>query len=267
MAMTDLTAGFLTIFSGLVKWGEVVEVEHRVCLMMNMIDVSIAIASLQHVLAVNLERYIAIIMPLKYKVYMTRRKLAFGLASLWIYSALLGVGYINSIEMNKNCTFGVPYRPVMTFLIHVLMYPIPLVILIWIYFHIVIIIKRQIRFLEQNSSMAIALTANRRMMKSISAIFAAYIFCWTPAFVGLLTISATELFQIDLQLNRYQALFDFTEILTYSNSLINPIIYFVLRRDFMVVCKTCLHCKHQNNNGSGSSSARNAFVLGAIPRP
>ena len=57
MAVTDLVAGVSAITSGLVKWTDFFIAGPTFCVVYNIIDITVALASLQHVFAVNLERY------------------------------------------------------------------------------------------------------------------------------------------------------------------------------------------------------------------
>ena len=84
MAITDLLAGADTITIGIVEWTEWFPNVHSLfCRLLDTVDAWIAMASLSHVLAVNAERYLAIVFPLQYKLLLqlgsSSSSLGFGL--------------------------------------------------------------------------------------------------------------------------------------------------------------------------------------------
>ena len=94
--------------------------------------------------------------------------------------------------------------------------------------------------------MAIAFMAVEKddigMKMKIVIIFAAYIVCWGPALGILLVVSITTLTDIKKDFSQYLMVFYFAEVLNYANSLVNPIIYFVIGKDFRKAADLLFKC-------------------------
>ena len=244
MAVTDLVAGVSAITSGLVKWGNFFTVGYYFCLVYNIIDVTVAFASLQHVLAVNLERYLAIIKPLQYKKLFLRKLVYTYILTLWIWSMGLGAMYVFNIEILDRCLLDIPRNPLWTLIALSLNYPIPLILIISFYIHIIIVIIRQLKFLKTHGSGEVAIKSKQlKMIRSVGSIFAAYLICWAPTFCVLLAVNWALLLGIDLHLSNYVMMFYFVEVLSYANSLINPVIYFLSSRSFQRATRKMFHFK------------------------
>ena len=99
MAVTDLVAGVSALTSGLIKWTDFFHVGKTFCVVYNMLDITVSPASLQHVLAVNVERSLAIIKPLHYKKLFTKRKLYVYIIAQWLWSFGLTLLYV----FNRHC--------------------------------------------------------------------------------------------------------------------------------------------------------------------
>ena len=242
MAVTDLVAGVSAITSGLVKWEDFFPVGHYFCLVYNIIDITVAIASLQHVLAVNMERYLAIIKPLQYKKLFQRKLVYLYIVAIWIWSLGLGILYVLNMVILDRCLFDVPSNAVWSLVVLMLVYPVPLLTIISIYIHIIAVIVHQLNFLKKHGSGEIRIKSKQtKMIRSVGSIFAAYLICWAPTFCVLKAVSWALLLGIDLHLSNYVMMFYFVEVLSYANSLVNPCIYFLSSRSFQRAVRIMFH--------------------------
>ena len=242
MAVTDLVAGVSAIISGLVKWEDFFSVGQYFCLVYNIIDVTVAIASLQHVLAVNMERYLAVIKPLQYKRLFQRKLMYLYIVAIWIWSLGLSILYVLNMVILDRCLFDVPSNAVWSLVVLMLVYPVPLFTIISIYIHIIAVIIHQLNFLKKHGSGEIRIKSKQtKMIRSVGSIFAAYLICWAPTFCVLMAVSWALLLGIDLHLSNYVMMFYFVEVLSYANSLVNPCIYFLSSRSFQRAARIMFH--------------------------
>ena len=242
MAVTDLVAGSCAFTAGLVKWSDWVQVPPMFCFVYMSLDYWAAMASILHILVVNFERYVAIITPFKYENLLSRRKLGLLLAFVWLFSGVQAVLHVLFVEIDSKCLQGAFKNTAVIFAILVLNFPIPLLLVSIMYSRIVAVIIRKLQFMKQNSNKQDNSAAKCQMIKSISIIFAAYIICWGPTIGVLLAVSGTTLVGQELDFSQLVTLFYFFEVLAYANSLANPVIYFMLGKDFRRAARTLFTC-------------------------
>ena len=253
MAVTDLVAGVSAITSGLVKWTDFFIVGPTFCLVYNIIEITVALASLQHVLAVTVERYLAIIKPLHYRKLFQRYKLYMYIIALWLWSLGLTLMYVFNMIFLDKCLQDIPKNPIWTLISLIFYYPIPLIVIIGIYIHIIIVIVQQLRFLKNNSSGNVRNKSKQmKMIKSVGIIFAAYLICLAPTFCVLIAVSLSLILEIDLDFSNFVTMFYFVEVLAYVNSLVNPCIYFLSSRSFQRAARIMFHMidSSVNNNNN-----------------
>ena len=242
MAVTDLVAGVSTITSGLVKWTDFFIVGPTFCLVYNIIDITVALASLQHVLAVTVERYLAIIKPLHCRKLFQRYKLYMYIIALWLWSLGLTLMYVFNMILLDKCLQDIPKNPIWTLISLIFYYPIPPIVIISIYIHIIIVIVQQLRFLKNNSSGNVRIKSKQmKMIKRVGIILAAYLICLAPTFCVLFAVSLSLILEIDLDFSNFVTMFYFVEILAYVNSLVNPCIYFLSSRSFQKAARIMFH--------------------------
>ena len=264
MAITDLLGGLVTIAVGIVKWTDWFQVHSLMCRLLDTTDSWIAMASLAHVLAVNAERYLAIVFPLKYKYITSASRIRLILYGIWIVTLVEAVVYAVFIKLNDRCArTGIAY-PGLAFSNVVLGMALPVLIVVVIYIHIVVVIVKKLRFMAKSSNLdnASLSQSQRKMMGTVSAILAAWIICWGPLVSILLIRTFAMLLDIGLDMRQYFIMLFFFEPLKYLNSLCNPILYFITSHDFrkagnkLCKCKGALTSGTTNTDASGSTDTR-----------
>ena len=246
MAVTDLVEGLSAITHGLITWGDFFTVGYYFCSIFPIIDVTVAIASLQHVLAVNIERYVAITKPLQYKKLFPRKMVYLYILAIWVYSFGIGVMYVFNTELLDRCLFGAPKNAAWSLIILHLVYPVPLFTIIGIYIRISAVIVRQMNFVRDHSSSRTERITSQQMklIQSVGSIFAAYLICWAPKICIHMAASWALLLGIDLHLSDYVMMIYFFEVLYFGNSLINPVIYFLSSGSFQRAAKQMFRVKN-----------------------
>jgi hypothetical protein len=258
MAVTDLMAGVATIIAGTLKWSDWFYVPRLICQITFTFDVWAANASLAHVLAVNLERYLAIVFPLQYKNIVSVRRLQLALLSIWIISLVVGIALTVSYKLGENCVLAGIIFPRLAFGTLVIADAFPLVTVVGISIHIVVVVVRKLRFMAQSSNLDQAALARsqRKMFGMVSVILAAWIICWLPLVCVLITLSFAESFNIPLDIGQFVTMFYYVEVMSYGNSLLNPFLYFCTSTEFRKAGRTLLFkCKASDVTNEQSSAA------------
>lgn len=214
-------------------------------------------ASVLNVCAISFDRYLAIISPLRYKSLMTFRRALLLLAILWTVSILSSFvpitnGWHNSLvpslinltllTLEPQCVLivSLPYA----LLAGAITIMIPIIIALVFYFKVSEEAKRQALFVrtliapsrvllgQDLTSRSIREPFTRKATVTLGVIVGAYVVTWTPFLIANIIDATCKCVPPQL----------FTSIvwLGYCNSLINPIIYPMLMRDFRKVYKKML---------------------------
>ena len=204
-----------------------------------------AMASLAHVLAVNGERYMAIVFPLKYKELISATRIKLILLAIWLVTLAEAIGFTYANKLGYQCLLEATIRPGLAFAIPVLTIAVPLVAVVAIYIHIVIVVVRKLRFMAKSSNVdEVALArSQRKMFVTVTAILVAWIVCWLPLMCVFLTITGAQAFDIELDLGQFVSMYYYVEVMSYGNSLLNPILYFLTSADFRKAGLLMFKCK------------------------
>ena len=262
MAVTDLLAGMVTISAGIVKWTDSFHVPSLVCRLLDTMDSWISMASLAHVLAVNADRYFAIVFPLKYKYLTSASRIRLILLGIWIVTLVEAILYTIAIPVGDRCTrAGIKY-PGLAFVVALLGIALPVVTVVVMYIHIVVAIVRKLHFMAKssNSDETALAQSQRKMMGTVSTILAAWIICWGPIISLLLLRTAAKLFDIKINMGQYFIMIIVFELLAYCNSLFNPILYFITSRDFRKAGNELCSCKLHKRQDTSTSGMHNAPI-------
>ena len=252
MASTDLLMGFVTITSGAIKWTNWFSIRGIFCQIFFTVDGWMTMASLAHVLAVNGERYLAIVFPLKYKNMLSPTRTRIILLVIWIITLIEASVYTFAYELGENCGLLGIGIPTLAFGIFIVSVVVPFLTVFGLYIHIVIVIIRKLRFMAKTSNIeqSALVHSQRKMFAIVSAILAAWIVCWLPIMCVILAMIGAEALNIYLDASQFVDMLYYTEVMVYGNSLLNPILYFLLSSDFRKAGLLLFKCKSQQSNES-----------------
>ncbi|XP_054899480.1 LOW QUALITY PROTEIN: adenosine receptor A2b [Poeciliopsis prolifica] len=247
LAVADILVGCLAIpFAIIISVG--LCLNFYGCLFLACFVLVLTQSSIFSLLAIAIDRYLAVKIPLRYKELMTGKTARKIIAILWILSFVIGLipffgwnlknsSWENSSSVNntkcKECYFesvvDMQYMVYFNFFVCVL---VPLLIMLGIYVKIFTVARKQLRQIElkcvgngdnQNKSL---LQKEIRAAKSLSIIVGLFTLCWLPVHI----LNCLTLFYGDLKkpvFVMYVAI-----ILSHANSAINPIIYAYRIQDF-----------------------------------
>ena len=218
-------------------------------------DTVLSVSSIVHLLAVTIERYIAIQMPYHYDNIVTHRRAYIAVVMIWLYSALwtgLNVfdwsfpdqpGVIHDQKM-AICTTG---NKIYFTVLYVFIFLIPIAIMSAVYTVIYRTAAYHIRRMSQNEvhthTKQRSKVIRQREIKTLTTIiivFAAFCFCWIPN-IG---VSLSGFWNLSFWQNLYLrdrnsfiiAFFVSTQILPALHSTVNPFIYVIGNRQFRQAC-------------------------------
>ncbi|KAM4726995.1 LOW QUALITY PROTEIN: adenosine receptor A2b [Anableps anableps] len=255
LAVADILVGCLAIpFAIIISIG--LHLNFYGCLFLACFVLVLTQSSIFSLLAIAIDRYLAVKIPLRYKELMTGKTAREIIAILWILSFVIGLipffgwnlkdlNCRNSSSNNttdpkqrdseevQRCYFesvvDMQYMVYFNFFVCVL---VPLLIMLGIYVKIFTVARKQLRQIElkcvgngdnQNQGL---LQKEIRAAKSLSIIVGLFAICWLPVHI----LNCLTLFYNTLQ--RPPVVMYVAIILSHANSAVNPIIYAYRIQDF-----------------------------------
>lgn len=216
--------------------------------------------------SLSLERFIAVVCPFKYKVFMTKGKIIAFIMSLWIYSTLTGLlpqmGWrdIETTFLSGRCVRDMVRGYV--FFLTVANFCVPAVIMvtsnIWVYFIASKQVKKIFKLTPNLTSAELNLQERRakytrcekvklnaKAARRVSVIVGAFLICWLPhigVIITGLTMGPTGHHKIPYEV------YPITLSLQYMSSAIDPCIFCFTNRELRKTLKVFFKRKYFTAN-------------------
>ncbi|XP_018101562.1 adenosine receptor A2b [Xenopus laevis] len=246
LAVADIAVGLLAIpFAITISIG--LETDFHSCLFFACFVLVLTQSSIFSLLAVAIDRYLAIKIPLRYKSLVTGKRARTIIAVFWILSFVIGLiplmGW-NRLDENchepgtsYNCTVKCLFEKVVTmsYMVYFNFFGcvlLPLLIMLGIYIKIFMVARKQLRQIELkcvgSDSSRTTLQKEINAAKSLAIIVGLFAFCWLPIHI----LNCITLFEPDFYKTKPEWVMYMAIILSHANSVVNPIIYAYKIRDF-----------------------------------
>ena len=204
--------------------------------------------SLYSLVAISVDRYVAILHPLKYSIIMTRKNAKRIIAAIWIYHVILcsipSIGWNNYDRDNGEVcdffkTLPLPYTivscPGTVF--------VSLIFCMYLYRKIFIVASSKLKINQTRSKHTsqiqhVHFRKNTRSAQAMGMILFFFFIFWTPFML------TGPLKYFDISENLSETIKNFGMTIAMDNSAINPIMYCWLRQDFRhafnsLLCSCC----------------------------
>ena len=197
-----------------------------------MVDILIGTASIMNLMAISFDRVLCIKNPLQYSHWMTPRKATAMITGVWIYSISVAVA-----------SFLLFAERIFNLIVFIMCFCVPLLVIISAYSIIFKVALRQIRQIRAIAPAQYARSHNNflkefKAAKTLAVVVGAFVICWLP-FVTLNMIYSLCDPSHDCPLVKVEVIM-VTKWMHYGNSLLNPIIYTVMNREFRGAFKALL---------------------------
>ncbi|XP_071838741.1 histamine H2 receptor-like [Apostichopus japonicus] len=261
LAVADLLLGITVLpFSAIMAVSEKWPLSMFICNIYVSCDVMFCTSSILHLLVISFDRHYAITRPYAYQRKMNRKAALICIAIVWIISVLISFVPINfgwnvdqSVTNAEDCQFNATL--LFSLLDGILLFFVPMAVMFVLYGRIVCIARRQakaIRRLMINSTEVedgARERTNRRSIdehkatKIIAIVLGCFVICWVPYFT---------IFTFGLVFNRKPNPIVDTIVLWlgYVNSLVNPLVYTAMIRDFRNAFKRIISICFCSQRGS-----------------
>lgn len=197
--------------------------------MWSCVDILCGVASILHLCFISLERYICISSPLTYHDKMTTPKVLVAIFCIWLFSIFMAV--------LKLIVWSVP-PPAYELTVSISCFFIPLSVMLVCYMKMYKAARHQIKKMiltVHGSPKRFLLSKELKAAKTVGAVIGAFVICWGPFFVLNLIYGlckgCSPLPEESVLAAKW---------LHYVNSVLNPIIYACMNKDFRSAFKKLL---------------------------
>ncbi|XP_078131499.1 adenosine A2c receptor [Sander vitreus] len=273
LAVADICVGVIAIPCAILTDIGLPRHNLYLCLLMLSVLIMFTQSSIFSLLAVAVERYVAIFMPFRYQVLMTPRNAVLVILTTWLLAFIIGLvplmGWYKTPPESGNCFFvlvvDMTYMVYFNFFACVLT---PLVIMFLIYAQIFVTVKRQVRRIASEQSgrgerqMRAAASMRKEMKTATSLFLVLFLFtiCWIPLHIinCFLLLCPHCPVPVELLLTAI--------ILSHANSAVNPFLYAYTMTAFRDTFKAIFMCCRTLGDREASNAASGDDREGAASR-
>ena len=215
-----------------------------------MVDILIGTASIMNLMVISFDRGLCIKNPLRYTLWMTRRKVTLIISSIWIYSFGVAVS-----------SFLLYPKPIFNLIATIVCFCVPLLVIITAYSIVFRVALHQMKQIHATTPAQYPGRHNSflkelKAAKTLAVVVGVFVICWLP----FITINIIYSF-CDPQ---YCPVVKPEIILVakwmhYANSLLNPIIYTFMHCDFRRAFKALLFSRNSGFQDRISVGVISAF--------
>ena len=232
LALSDLMTGLLSIPLYLLC---PVTYDYKVCITSAVFYRCVAVSTMAHIQVVTLERYVAVMYPMRYYRMVTKRRVCCVIALVWVYSLLysfiqltwLDLAHHNLTNAREKEKFETPYQ--ITGLL--LCFTVPLFVMLFCFTRMFIVIRRQVKNIRKQAELAVdprnrSIATDKRALVIFASMLGIFVVCWLSWYITL--------FQVQLGKNAIipEKLADVLDFFRFGTSLFNPLLYTFLKHDF-----------------------------------
>ncbi|XP_038050826.1 galanin receptor type 2-like [Patiria miniata] len=206
-------------------------------------------ASTFNLVALTLERYLAIVFPFRYQVLGTRKNAIVTILIVWV-SAFLFISYgifIRYYEAGQCKQKLVAHPQALGVAVFMVTYLLPVIVMIVAYVHIAVVLKKGAARIQPGPEAAGPSTgqapegpgeslmrARRNTFKTLLTVCVAFTVCWTPNEVIFF------LFNLGVEVDFTSFVYIVSVAFVASNSCLNPFLYAIKYKQFRKALKTLL---------------------------
>lgn len=236
LAFSDLLSGIL----GIPFYLACSAVQDKViCGITQMLTKFFSISIVLHLLLVSVDRHVAVIHAIRYGSLITKRRILSLLLLVWLTAIFVALIQLTWIGLDMYVNEGMEDETERIIFIYdilciVLFFLVPLITMIFCYITIFLVLRKQLRVIEQNNTPSFRKNVRRSSARERRAavifviMISIYIFCWLPYFLlGLQHLIGNDFFALPTSVE--YTLFYYPKFL---NSLLNPLLYVFCKHDF-----------------------------------
>lgn len=198
-----------------------------------------SISIVLHLLLISVDRHVAVIHALRYSSLITKQRILSLLLSVWLTAIFVAMIQLSWIGLDMSVNERIEEETARIIIIYdlcciVLFFLVPLITMIFCYITIFLVLRKQLRVIDQNNTPSFRKNVRRSSSRERRAavifviMISIYIFCWLPYFLlGLQHLIFNDFFTLPISVE--YTLFYYPKFL---NCLLNPLLYVFCKPDF-----------------------------------
>ncbi|EDO47619.1 predicted protein, partial [Nematostella vectensis] len=175
-------------------------------------DILCGTASIMNLMAVSIDRHIAITMPFYYETVMSPIKAKLTIMFVWLYA--ITISCLRLVQWPGKQ--GKVYMNIAAFA----SFLCPLTVMVVMYLRIYLVARYQVRRIGRNYMTDV------KAAKTIAVVIGVFVACWTPFFVIIICYAHHPGFNVT------KTTLNVVKWMEYLNSCLNPVIYTCLNRNY-----------------------------------
>ncbi|XP_036427171.1 adenosine receptor A1-like [Colossoma macropomum] len=196
------------------------------CLFMCCVIIMLEVASVAFLLAIAVDRFLRVRIPLTYKSTVSKNRLWIVVALCWVTAALLSFipmfGWHKSLDTDSiKCRFfTIICDSYLVYFIFFSLYLPPLALMTGLYCYIFLIARRQLRAnIGVGSKSSTYYQKEHRLAASLVLVLVLFVVCWLPLFL----MFTVRLYGHNIKVP--SVAIELGVLLSHANSAVNPIVY------------------------------------------
>ena len=245
LAVSDLLTGVLSI-----PFYLICSLTYRppVCFASAVFYRCIAFSTMAHIMVVTLERYVAVMFPMRYYRMVTKRRICLCIGVVWLFSIFWVTIQLSWLNVNNPRLTSSPeevkYERIYNITGVLVCFTIPLCVIVFCSTRMFIVIRRQVRNIRRQAKLSVdprnhSIASDKRALLIFALMLGIFTICWSSWYINL--------FQFEFGQNAIlpETFADVLDFLRFATSLFNPLLYTFLKNDFRratcsLVSKCCV---------------------------
>ncbi|XP_002734017.1 5-hydroxytryptamine receptor 4-like [Saccoglossus kowalevskii] len=221
LAFADLMIGVTMAAQNVLLHGQGVITHKWACVVISVIAYNPIGASLSHLLAIGIDRYIAILHPLRYHQLITVSRVKVVIVIIWVYCfvTIAPIWFMTDSKANSCYELMIPIIRGPGIFITIVAFVVPLIIMVAIYARIFVIARHHLRRINPQSEDTQQQHYMKREVKAAitpCVVIGVMLFCWVPQFI----VVVMDRYEVCANPQRFVS-----NLFMLINSGANPLIY------------------------------------------
>ena len=231
-----------------------------------------SISIVLHLLLVSIDRYVTVVHAIRYRSLATKQRAVYLLITVWasaIFVALIQLTWLGfDVDVNEDSDLKTQrINTIYDAFCIAFFFAVPLITMIFCYIRIFIVLRQQLRAIEQHNIQSSKMkeekrscARKRRAALIFISMIAMYIICWLPYFMlDLLHEYENDFFTVSILVEYISFYYP-----KFLNSLLNPLLYVFCKHDFRQAIRTFRRRREERMN---SLSLQNTLGKSSLPLP
>ena len=207
-------------------------------------------ASVLNLTAISIDRFLAVVYPLRYKLWMTPELNKVMIACVWAYSFGIGISIFCLLEPPQNEMYSFDLNPYFYSFLLIGNVLSPFTIMIILYSKIYVIAKQHTKRLAALTSSGLnapTSSSNKKfarelkLAKTLGIVVLCFVFCWLPfEIINFMIVVNKGTVHCALEISDTVACW-----LAYLHSSLNPLLYAFASSEFRTAFRKLLHIKRE----------------------